>query len=403
MPGLALEKFLAVSSSQGESSSRVPADIDGQSVRMPMSQYELMTAAKDILSALVQLERECIQITHTSGEFPGPVYDVHKPRLKAIGSERDRLLVKIHDQLIDNPHPAARSAQKKLAAKYDMTRMRKRAKRYDRNNALETTELEIPKKPLHEPFPELDEILKMIFEVWERLNKYFDKACDEPSYPTILDDLCLEFPHAVRHLCTTMPWTIWPALIVLWGVCWMFKPSVFKPSVTEPMFSIRRCATPLSNLELDFDTSQLKPASLFDSQDSYLLDFDPNPSWFESDSLGYGYEPQSIDNSASHSSDMGDLGMETFDHIAVSDASLLQDSSPNHAQGSSQENTSSESYSSGEGESNGPSASETYDMTPSHLSSNEEEPSLICEQYSLAPIHPAKDPRPVMLLNEKLI
>ncbi|KAI8679318.1 C2H2-type domain-containing protein [Fusarium keratoplasticum] len=22
-----------------------------------------------------------------------------------------------------------------------------------------------------------------------------------------------------------MPWTIWPALIVLWGVCWMFYPS----------------------------------------------------------------------------------------------------------------------------------------------------------------------------------
>lgn len=25
-----------------------------------------------------------------------------------------------------------------------------------------------------------------------------------------------------RPPCTTMPWTIWPALMVLWGVCWMF-------------------------------------------------------------------------------------------------------------------------------------------------------------------------------------
>lgn len=34
-----------------------------------------------------------------------------------------------------------------------------------------------------------------------------------------------EFPGGRRYLCTTMPWTIWPALAVLWGVCWMFYPS----------------------------------------------------------------------------------------------------------------------------------------------------------------------------------
>lgn len=33
-----------------------------------------------------------------------------------------------------------------------------------------------------------------------------------------------EFPNCFRHPCTTMPWTIWPALAVLWGVCWMFYP-----------------------------------------------------------------------------------------------------------------------------------------------------------------------------------
>ena len=31
-----------------------------------------------------------------------------------------------------------------------------------------------------------------------------------------------EFPNRLRPPCTTMPWTIWPALAVLWGVCWMF-------------------------------------------------------------------------------------------------------------------------------------------------------------------------------------
>lgn len=34
-----------------------------------------------------------------------------------------------------------------------------------------------------------------------------------------------EFPNNFRHPCTTMPWTIWPALVVLWGVCWMFWDS----------------------------------------------------------------------------------------------------------------------------------------------------------------------------------
>ncbi|CAG9996847.1 unnamed protein product [Clonostachys byssicola] len=347
-------------SPEGESSSQAQADIDGQSVRMPMSQYELMTAAKDILSALVQLERKCILIEQTSGKFARPSNDANKPRLRAIGSERDRLLVKIHDQLIDNPHPAARSAQKKLAAKYDMTRMRRRTKRYDRDNVLEVTEPEVPKESLHEPCPELDEILKMIFEVWERLDKYFDKAPDEPSYPTILDELCLEFPHAVRHLCTTMPWTIWPALIVLWGVCWMFKPSV-----TEPVIYCRMGTTSPPSPGLDLGAFQ-QPWSVSDHQDSYLLDFDSNPSWLEIDGMGYGYEPPKIDDFGLHNSDMA---REIFDHVSVSETGMLQESLPNHRQGSNQdENTSSENYSSGEGESQGPSASEIYDDTPNHPS-----------------------------------
>jgi hypothetical protein len=31
-----------------------------------------------------------------------------------------------------------------------------------------------------------------------------------------------EFSGTLRPPCTTMPWTIWPALVILWGVCWMF-------------------------------------------------------------------------------------------------------------------------------------------------------------------------------------
>jgi hypothetical protein len=40
----------------------------------------------------------------------------------------------------------------------------------------------------------------------------------------------LEWPDGQRPLSTTMPWTIWPALVVLWGVCWMFYPSPRSPN-----------------------------------------------------------------------------------------------------------------------------------------------------------------------------
>jgi len=42
------------------------------------------------------------------------------------------------------------------------------------------------------------------------------------SCPLLLCFALLGFPNRLRPPCTTMPWTIWPALVVLWGVCWMF-------------------------------------------------------------------------------------------------------------------------------------------------------------------------------------
>ncbi len=35
------------------------------------------------------------------------------------------------------------------------------------------------------------------------------------------------FMNRRRPKCTTMPWEIWPSLLVLWGVCWMFYPPAF--------------------------------------------------------------------------------------------------------------------------------------------------------------------------------
>lgn len=44
-----------------------------------------------------------------------------------------------------------------------------------------------------------------------------------------------EFPNHLRPPCTTMPWTIWPALVVLWGVCWMFY-EMFNPDWESGLF-----------------------------------------------------------------------------------------------------------------------------------------------------------------------
>ena len=41
------------------------------------------------------------------------------------------------------------------------------------------------------------------------------------------------YPNRLRPPCTTMPWSIWPALVVLWGVCWMFHEG-FDPNWEVP-------------------------------------------------------------------------------------------------------------------------------------------------------------------------
>jgi len=53
--------------------------------------------------------------------------------------------------------------------------------------------------------------LEKILALWEKV-----------IYLLLLYFSFSEFPSRLRPLCTTMPWTIWPALVVLWGVCWMF-------------------------------------------------------------------------------------------------------------------------------------------------------------------------------------
>ncbi|KAK4187010.1 hypothetical protein QBC35DRAFT_251150 [Podospora australis] len=71
---------------------------------------------------------------------------------------------------------------------------------------------------------ELKRKLQLLLETLE-LWLWVKSVC----YSKLLETV-FQFPRGMRHLCTTMPWTIWPVLVVLWGVCWMFYPPCGTPN-----------------------------------------------------------------------------------------------------------------------------------------------------------------------------
>ena len=64
--------------------------------------------------------------------------------------------------------------------------------------------------------------------IWLLLLSFFTTWCQLPSSLCFLNHFFM-FPGRLRPPCTTMPWTVWPSLMVLWGVCWMF----YWPSPSE--------------------------------------------------------------------------------------------------------------------------------------------------------------------------
>ncbi|KAF4435956.1 hypothetical protein FACUT_6807 [Fusarium acutatum] len=74
---------------------------------------------------------------------------------------------------------------------------------------------------LMETIEEIEAILGRL-KLWFR-RKYEDlgRKKDVTEEQGVVEPM-FEFPNNIRHTCTTMPWTIFPALLVLWGVCWMF-------------------------------------------------------------------------------------------------------------------------------------------------------------------------------------
>ncbi|KAJ4029252.1 hypothetical protein NW756_014356 [Fusarium oxysporum] len=65
-------------------------------------------------------------------------------------------------------------------------------------------------------------LFDLITSIIRRLNLRFRSTFEELKCRNASTQIIFEFPNNMRHVCTTMPWTILPALLVLWGVCWMF-------------------------------------------------------------------------------------------------------------------------------------------------------------------------------------
>lgn len=68
----------------------------------------------------------------------------------------------------------------------------------------------------------LEEVLDLMEALLKRLTTRFRRKYTSLKHIRSLAELLFVFPDNMRHICTTMPWTMSPTLMVLWGVCWMF-------------------------------------------------------------------------------------------------------------------------------------------------------------------------------------
>ncbi|KAF5615408.1 hypothetical protein F52700_13378 [Fusarium sp. NRRL 52700] len=94
---------------------------------------------------------------------------------------------------------------------------------------------------LMETIEEIETILGRLKEWFRRKYEDLGRKKEVTEEQGLVEPI-FEFPNNIRHTCTTMPWTIFPALLVLWGVCWMFIIGSSQPehecrNPVDPMIS----------------------------------------------------------------------------------------------------------------------------------------------------------------------
>jgi hypothetical protein len=205
----------------------------------PISQEQLVAEVKGIYAGLVMVESKCIEVDKNNNweASNGPA---------KLSDEQWQALISLHGTLLHEVHhPSVRHTVNRSSSRHGIpTRMWRNEVR----SFLKLLRYRVPfsLKYLISLFDVASSVLDSLYHaqisvdmiqgeilewlqkielVFNRLIKLFRHIFSQ-FLIYVITFFCLfsEFPNGMRHLCTTMPWTIWPALVVLWGVCWMFYP-----------------------------------------------------------------------------------------------------------------------------------------------------------------------------------
>jgi predicted membrane protein len=210
--------------------------------------YLLAIEMKGIYAGLVEVETKCTEIDQGNSSNTESNPDLSAEQWEDLGTLQRTLLDKHNDfYFASSPLRPQLHQFKKLA--YDHSFHSRPLRRFSdrllpllrREQDLETSRrwLDVMKltssliQILSDEYYYYEEVafldaFEQIEAILERLMLWFRNKYDSLNYnkdETEEQDLCeptFEFPNNIRYICTTMPWTIRPALLVLWGVCWMF-------------------------------------------------------------------------------------------------------------------------------------------------------------------------------------
>ncbi len=215
---------------------------------------KLVTEVKGIYAGLVSVEAKLDDAERGVGVLSSTreLQDNHE-QWRLLVAMRNTFLQKHDDLFVASQHPLASPALRMLASKLAMrSRMWRRcaailgdrcpsssfrASAMAPSKPMSSTSFQLVSQRMSElvcqPASSADqsldgadgELLKWLQKTEEMFDWLLDRFMfggEVLIYILYLYCFFSEFPRGLRHLCTTMPWTIWPALVVLWGVCWMF-------------------------------------------------------------------------------------------------------------------------------------------------------------------------------------
>lgn len=190
----------------------------------PISSEQLVAEVKGIYAGLVMVENKCIEVDNKQNAQVNT--RLRDEEWQALIALHRTLLHEHYDFFLGPQHPSASPALRRLASKYRglPTPSGYISRTFTSETLASLAWMSHRIWQLVEGADgELRKWLYMTADIINRLFKRFGRGYFQTLvYVLLFYRFFTEFPSGIRHLCTTMPWTIWPALVVLWGVCWMF-------------------------------------------------------------------------------------------------------------------------------------------------------------------------------------